>query len=620
MRRLARARGELERAKPMKNVDVLIVGAGPTGLVLACDLQRRGLTALVIDEHDAPSDKSRALGVHARTLELLESFGLADRLVERGKTVTGATIWAGGEPVVRADFDELDSRFKHVLVVSQVEVEAQLTQKLSELGGTIDRGVKLVSFRQDGTGVTAIVERPSKAAPAPKAEAAAPPSTEGTTEAAATEGTTTEAVATEAEAPAPREEIRAAWLVGADGARSTVRKQLELAFEGETYEEEFVLGDVKIAWDMRDDRIHSFLGENGIVACFPMTEGRHRVVASLPAEARANKSEPTLDDLQTLFALNTTANGRLTDPTWIARFKIHCRQVTRYRDDRVFLAGDAAHAHSPLGGQGMNTGIQDALNLGWKLALVHRGQARGMLLDTYQEERHGVGRSVLRNTDAVTKIANVKSAAAKSMRNELGRFLGSLELFQQRVAKEVAELSVSYERSSIVKEDKTSLLNARLGSAAGGDTPTIGSVREFAAAPAAGQRVPDGRATIAGQGGTRRIYEVLDTKKLALLLFDGRSSTVEGYDRFKAILSAVRTKYGHAVDSWVVTPQRTRPEGLLTDVPVLLDPDAELEKKFAASTECLYVIRPDQYIGYRSQPADLDSLLEYLGATLRKGV
>jgi hypothetical protein len=343
------------------------------------------------------------------------------------------------------------------------------------------------------------------------------------------------------------------------------------------------------------------------------------VIASLPPEARANKADPTLDDVQTLFALNTTANGRLTEPSWITRFKLQSRQVARYRDDRVFLAGDAAHVHSPLGSQGLNAGVQDALNLGWKLALVHRGHARGLLLDTYQEERHGATRAVIRNSDAATRVANVKSAAIKTMRNELGRLLGSIELFQQRVAKDVAELSVGYERSSIVREDKTSLLNARLGSAAGGDTPTIGSVREFAAVAAAGQRAPDGRATIAGQGGTRRIYEVLDGKKLALLLFDGRSSTSEGYERFKEILQEVRTRYGHSVDAWVVTPQRARPEGLLTDVPVLLDPDGELEKKYAASTECLYVVRTDLHIGYRSQPAEGDKLLDFLALTLRKG-
>ncbi len=562
----------------MKNVDVLIAGAGPTGLALACDLLRRGLSIALVDQAATPSDKSRAIGVHARTLELLEALGLADRLVEHGKVVTGVTVWGGGEPIVRADFDELDSRFKHVLCVSQAETEALLTEKVSALGGSVDRGVKLVSFRQDGTGVTAKLERG--------------------------EGI--------------EEELRAAWLVGCDGSHSVVRKALELPFEGDTYEDDFILADLKIAWDMRDDRIHSFLGESGLVACFPMAGGTYRVIASLPPEARANKNEPTLDDLQTLFALNTTANGRLTDPTWITRFRLHCRQVTRYRDDRVFLAGDAAHIHSPLGGQGMNTGIQDALNLGWKLALVHRGHARALLLDTYQEERHAVGRSVLRGTDAATRIANVKSPAAKSARNELGRFLGSLELFQNRVAKEVAELSVAYERSSIVREDKTSLLNARLGSASGGDTPTIGSVREFAAGPAAGQRAPDGRTTIAGQGGTKRLYEILDGSKLALLLFDGRSSTAEGYERFKQILADVR-RFDASVSGWVVTPQRARPEGLLTDVPVLLDPDGELEKKYAASTECVYVIRPDFYVGYRSQPADGEKLLDYLAATLRKG-
>lgn len=566
--------------RAMKNVDVLVVGAGPTGLTLACDLVRRGLSVVLVDAASAPSDKSRAIAVHARTLELLEPLRATERLLARGKVVTGVTIWACGEPVLRADFDELDSRFQHVLMVSQVEVEAVLTERLTSLGGAIDRGAALVSFQQDGTGVTVTLERGGETG--------------------------------------VREQLRAAWLVGCDGAHSAVRKLLALPFEGETYEDEFVLGDVKIAWDMRDDRIHSFLGETGLIGCFPMPEGRHRVIASLPLETRGNASEPTLDDLQTLFALNTTANGKLSDATWLARFKVHCRQVSRYRDDRVFLAGDAAHIHSPLGGQGMNTGIQDALNLGWKLAEVHRGHARGLLLDTFEEERHAVGRSVLRSTDAATRLANVKSPAAKSMRNELGRFLGSLELFQQRVAREVAELSVSYERSSLVGEDKTSLLNARLGAAAGGDTPTIASVREFATAPCAGQRMPDGRATIAGQSGTVRLYEVLDGEKHALLLFDGRSNSADGQARFGDILARVRADFGHSVAPWVVTPQRSRPEGLPADVPVLLDPDGELERRFAASTECVYLVRPDLYIGYRSQPADADKLVEHLARTLRR--
>lgn len=562
----------------MKNVDVLVVGAGPTGLTLACDLLRRGLAVALVDAAAEPPTTTRAVAVHARTLELLEPLGVTAGLLERGNAVGGVTLWAGGEPIVKAELEELDSRFRHVLIVGQQELEALLTDQLRGAGGAIERGTKLVSFRQDGTGVTARLERG-----------------EGESEA-----------------------LRAAWLVGCDGAASRVREALEIPFAGDGWDEDFAIADVKVAWDLRDDRVHAFLGDSGIVACFPMKGDRFRIMAALPPDARAKKEDPTLDDVQTLFALNTTVNARLSEPSWITRLRARARRAARYRDDRVFLAGDAACTYGAIGAQGLNAGVQDALNLGWKLALVHRGQARGLLLDSYEEERSAAARAVLSGSEAAIRVANVKGNVAKTARNELGRFLGSLEVMQHRVAKEVAELSVSYERSSIVREDKTSLLNARLGSASGGDTPTIGSVREFAAGPAAGQRAPDGRATMAGQSGTRRLHEVLAGRALSLLLFDGRNSSEEGYARFEDITSKVAERYGDTVAAWVVTPLGARPASLPAELSVLLDPEGELEKRYAATTECVYLVRPDLHVAYRSQPADRDKLLDYLDTLLRK--
>lgn len=563
----------------MKHVDALVVGAGPTGLTLACDLARRGLTVSIVERLPEPRETSRAVAVQARTLELLEPLGVVDRLLERGKVVGGITVWAGGEPVVRAELEELESRFAHVLVVSQTEVETLLVETLLALGVAVERGKELVAVRQDGTGVTARLRRKDLDA---------------------------------------EEEVRAAWLLAADGADGVVGGLLEVPFEAEGFDDEVVVADVRLAWDLRDDRVHAFLGEAGLFVCFPMREGRHRVIATLPLEARARDGEPTLDDLQSLMALHTTANGRLSEPTWIARHRVRGRQLARYRDDRVLFAGDAAQVHSPFGGQGMNAGIQDALNLGWKLAAVHRGHARGLLLDTYHEERHAAGRHVLRGAEAVLRVAGVKSPTARATRDELGRFLGSLEVFQQRLAKEVAEFSVTYEKSTISREDRTGLLHARIGSASGGETPTIASVRDFAAGPAAGHRAPDGRVTVAGRQGTRRLYELLDGKRSALLLFDGRSDSPEGYARFADIIERVGAWYGPVVAPWVVTPQRARPEGLPPDVPVLLDPDGELEKRYAATTECAYLVRPDFYIGYRSQPANVEGLLDYLRSIFRK--
>ncbi len=555
--------------------DVLIAGAGPTGLTLASELMRHGLTVRIVDEADAPSPWSKAIAVHARTLEILRSMGVADALIEKGQKIRGATMWSGGAAIVRADFDELETAYPYVLSLPQSETEAVLADAVARHGGAVERSTRLVSFRQDGTGVTATLSK----------------------------GGATEAV-------------RAAWLVGCDGARSVVRKALDMPFEGSTYEDVFLLADVKIAWDTRDDRIAAYFADDGLVACFPMRDGRWRVIATAP-DGDDKAAAPTLDEMQTVFARRTGAGAALSDMAWSSRFHIHCRQVAEYRDDRVMLAGDAAHIHSPAGGQGMNTGIQDAHNLAWKLAHVHKGLARDRLLATYHDERHAVGEAVLRGTDVATRVGTVKNAVIKGARDQAARLLSSLEVVQQRVAREVAELSVGYERSALSREDHTSMLQARIGTAAGAETPTITAIRWFDSAVAAGQRAKDGRVTRAGESGTRSLLDALDTRRWNLLLFDGRSASAEGYQRFASIASAVTARYPEAVEVSVVTPRATRPSELPESLPVLLDPDGELERAYGAVSECVYLLRPDLYVGYRSQPADEAKVMAYLRPFLR---
>ncbi len=553
--------------------DVLVVGAGPTGLTLASELLRHGLTVRIVDAAEAPSPWSRAVAVHARTLEVLSQMGCADALVARGQKVRGATLWSAGEALARVEFDELETSFPYVLCLSQQETEAVLHDALAARGGAVERGVSLTSFRQDGAGVTARLARGGEELTA-----------------------------------------RAAWIVGCDGAHSVVRKALDLPFEGSTYEERFQLADVKIDWDTRDDRITTYFADDGLVACFPLPGGRWRLVATDVGEAA---EAPSADEVEALFHRRTGTGARLSDMVWSSRFRIHCRQVASYRDDRALLAGDAAHIHSPVGGQGMNTGVQDAHNLAWKLGLVHKGLARSKLLDTYHEERHAVGQSVLRGTDAATKAASVRNPLARGVRDEVARFLTSLEVVQQRVATELAELTVNYERSSLSLEHRTSILQGRLGSAAGGETPTVASVRAFDKAPAAGQRARDGRATVAGEPGTRSLFAVLDTRRFNVLLFDGRSDSADGYQRFASVASAVAERFPEGVDVTVITPRATRPAELPEKLCVVLDPDGELEARYAASTECVYVLRPDLYVGYRAQPLDQDKLLAWLKTVLR---
>lgn len=556
------------------SVDVLVVGAGPTGLTMACEALRRGLSVRIIDSKAGPSTTSKAIVVHARTLEIFEDVGIADALIERGLELRGVTMWAGGEVIVTAEFDDLDTRFHYLLSIAQSETESVLLERLEALGGKVEWETQLIGFRQDGTGATARVKK------------------------------------------AGDETIRAAWLVGCDGAHSAVRRALELELEGTTYEEHFLLADVAIRWDTRDDRISTWFAEDGMWACFPMKGGRWRVIASAPSSDAA-ELPPTLEDLQVIFDRRTGSGGVLSDSTWLARFRIHCRQVARYRDDRVFLAGDAAHVHSPAGGQGMNAGIQDAHNLAWKLALVQRGDARGKLLDSYETERHAVGRAILRGTDFATKVGTFKNPVARAARNEAARYLSGFEFVQQRIKSELSELGTSYESSPIVSEDRLSMLSARLGSAAGGETPTLGSMRDFEAGPKAGSRAPDGKVTVAGSGGTKRLAEVIDGRVHTLLLFDGKSDSDDGYDRLLAIEAAVREKWGELVRTFVVTPRAARPSQVPESIPVLLDPDGDLEKRYAAATECVYLIRPDLYVGYRSQPADQTKLITYLKTIFR---
>jgi len=557
------------------SIDVLVVGAGPTGLTLASELVHRGLSVRVIDAAEMPLPTSRATAVHARTLEILHRMGVAEALVARGQKLRGATFWSGGETIARVDFSELDSAFPFLLCVPQNETESALQALLERLGGKVERGVSLRSFRQDGSGVTAVLTR---------ADAS--------------------------------ETVRASWMVGCDGAHSTVRKGLDLAFEGDAYEDRFLLADVKIDWDTRDDRVATYFAPDGVVACLPLPGGRWRLIVSAPA-GDDSAAAPTLAEVQSLFASRTGSGGVLSDLAWSTRLNIHCRQVEQYRDDRVFVAGDAAHIHSPVGGQGMNTGIQDAHNLAWKLAQVHLGLARSRLLDSYHDERHAVGQAVLRGTDAATRAATTPRPSGRAVRDQVARVLSGVEALQRRAAREVTELTVAYEGSAIVAEHSQGILQGRIGSASGGETPTVASIRSFDGAVKAGQRALDGHVTRAGESGTRALLQTLDDRRWNLLLFDGRSASAEGYARFASIASAVSSRYGESVVVTVVTPRSARPTELPDSIAVLLDPDAELERAYGAETECAYLLRPDLYVGYRSQPADEARLLAYLRPLLR---
>ncbi len=557
---------------------VLVVGAGPTGLVLATELARHGVRVRVIDKNVEASKLSRAIVVHARSLEILDDLGISKELVRSGIQLTVARLYSGDKQVVSASFEELDTRFPFALSIAQHDTERHLEWALQERGVKVERGVELIDFSTRDDHVHATLRTASGAA----------------------------------------ESIDASFVVGCDGAHSTVRKKLGLEFSGEQLDEGFFLADVRLrtrgggaGGPVPRDAITSYFADDGLLACFPMPDDRFRLIATTSSA----DSELTLEDIQTCLDHRAPGVAIAYDAAWMSRFRVNTRQVAQYRHGRIFLAGDAAHIHSPAGGQGMNTGMQDANNLAWKLALVIQGHAHDTLLDSYNAERHRVGAALLRSTELATRVGTFKSPVARLVRDRITGFMSSLEVVQQRIVRSVAELDLDYKASPIVEDAQESLFSARVGDEVEGEGPTIRAWREFRAAPHAGARAPDAMCSFDGK--ETRLSTLLGGGAHTLLLFDGRAATEHGYDNLSRIAAVVRAKYAGRIRIFIVVPRAERPRALGDDLAVVLDPEGEVETRYGATTECAYLVRPDLYVGFRMQPAVPDKLFRYLDETLR---
>jgi hypothetical protein len=300
---------------------------------------------------------------------------------------------------------------------------------------------------------------------------------------------------------------------------------------------------------------------------------------------------------------------RLSDATWLSDFSPNVAIVDRYRAGRVLLAGDAAHVHSPAGGQGMNTGIQDAYNLGWKVDAVLRGRASDALLDTYQEERMPVARAVLTGSDLGHSAIFSPNPVMTFVRDRVLMPALRLRAVQNRILDGVAELDVGYRDSSLAREQADVRLDGE-GEAAG----PVDHVR-FRRGPHAGDRAPDARGRHSRTGAPTRLFDLFRGTHFTLLLFDGTASTAAGYERMAATARRVRTALGDDVRIWLVVPGHRRPAELDdVDLDVLLDPERDAHDRYGAAAESLYLVRPDGYVAFRSQPATVQPVLAYLDA------
>jgi 2-polyprenyl-6-methoxyphenol hydroxylase-like FAD-dependent oxidoreductase len=392
-----------------QNPDVVVVGAGPVGLVAACELARRGIRMRIIDKLAEPTDESRAIAVHARSCDMLDRMGVLDDLIATGVKSTGMKMFAGRKKMFRVPLDGVDSPFPYTLVTAQTETERVLTEHLTALGVTVDRGLALTGLSQDDDLVHLTLQR-----------------ADGTTE-----------------------HVDTPWVIGTDGGHSTVRHLVGTRLQGSFKGERFILGDVEVEPHFDNTNMYTYFSPDGPVVTLPMRGGRVRFLAQIhDAPGTPLNLNPAKEELQKIVD-ERIGVVTITTPHWLTCFEIHHGQVPAYRWGRVFLAGDAAHIHSPAGGQGMNTGMQDAFNLCWKLAMVIKGDAGDALLDSYHAERYPVGKAVIDFTSVLTKIGTLKGVA-RIARNAIVRVVGNIPPAVRLMARNVEETNIAYKGSAAV--------------------------------------------------------------------------------------------------------------------------------------------------------------------------
>jgi 2-polyprenyl-6-methoxyphenol hydroxylase-like FAD-dependent oxidoreductase len=390
---------------------VLVLGAGPVGLTMAIELRRYGIDFRIVEKAETRSDKSKALVVWSRTLELLERGGLSDRFVAAGRKVDAANIIAGGKPIAHIGLREMDTPYSYALVLPQSDTERLLEDALEKRGVKVERQVEAISLTPERDGVAVSLR-----------------GADGSTE-----------------------DARFDWVIGCDGAHSLARHSLGMEFEGDTLLSDFILADVHLQnFPVPENELGVYWHEEGALAVFPITAGRFRVVADLGTAEGPKPRTPTLDEVQAVVDRRGPGGVTVTDPAWLSGFRINERKVRDYRAGRVFLVGDAAHVHSPAGGQGMNTGMQDAFNLAWKLSLVINGIVPdGTLLDSYSRERSAIGDKVLADARHLTALVVMRNHAAQAVRNFVGGLLFGLAPVRKAMAETLTEIAIGYPDSPI---------------------------------------------------------------------------------------------------------------------------------------------------------------------------
>ena len=501
---------------------------------MASRLAARGISLRIVDKEPERSNKSRALVMHARTLELMEKMGVAKDLVDVGERSVHMAAYLNKEPVLDLRFNDIgaeDTPYPFLLFVSQVETERILDAHLLRQGVKIERPVEVLHVEDGADHATATLQHP-----------------DGRTEV-----------------------VQARYIIGCDGAHSVVRKHAGLTFEGEAYAQEFWLADAEVDWVFPRDQLSVCLGDTGAFMVFPL-KGQKTSRLMLSLQSHGETHDPTLEEFQREASLRSPVPLKILAANWLSRFRLHHRGVNKYRAGRLFVAGDAAHIHSPAGGQGMNTGIQDAYNLAWKLAMVLRQEARKELLDSYNEERFPVGQTLLSFTDQAFSVGMSVKGPMATVRNvmlpRVAPWLLHAKSRRARLFRFLSQLAIKYRESSVVGEDQE------------------GAGYAFVHLLGPGHRAPDAPYWDGARASS--IFSLLQDEHHHLIVFSSEEEDGSAGPR-------------EVLPSWIErrTIRKTEQNTVAFE-------------RYGIHRNGYYLIRPDGYIAFRGANLDLMPLLHFL--------
>ena len=512
------------------DTDVLIVGGGPTGLMLANQLGRRAIRAMIVDRHSGPAQQTRAMAVHARTLEIYSKLGIAERALELGRRGNAANMWVEGKWAARiplGDIGKSVSPFPFVLMLGQDDNERIMGEQLRNWGMAVQWNTELTGLSQDPGQVSATLKEP-----------------DGSTR-----------------------RIRAAYVAGCDGGHSAVRELCGISFPGAPYEHVFFVADTEATGPMVAEELNVYLWRDGFHLFFPMRgKDRWRVIGILPKKLQA-RDDVTFEELSPDIRREAGAKLAFRQCSWFSIYRIHHRAAEKFRDRRCFLLGDAAHVHSPMGGQGMNTGLQDAYNLAWKLALVVKGQADAALLDSYEAERIPVAKRLLQTTDRAFVLVVSDSWLAGLFRTRIlariAAFAMTFERAKQLAFRTVSQTGIAYRESPLSKM-----------------LPGLPD-----GAPRAGDRFPWLRLRFQANGPVEDLFQKLDDTRFNLIVTGQLAPSTGAF----------------------------QPDDLLLTHVIPGDPDNDSELARARiSGPAFYLLRPDGHVGLAGTRFDAGAVNAYL--------